>query len=218
MDRETYYLHLFEQLPIVTVLLILINVLIFAYGILSGHQDTIIREYGFIPSSLFVKSDSTGFNSPPVGFNQSHQLPKLITSMFLHANISHIAFNMIALGYLGPYAERSVGSIRFIIIYLVSGVAGALLHALISIYLMGNGNTLLVGASGAISGVLGIASAAGNIRAYLWLVFQIIFASIGSFTSLNIAFVAHIGGFLGGFLTTKLFIRSERRKRLKYWN
>jgi len=138
--------------------------------------------------------------------------------MFLHANIAHFGFNMIALGYIGPCAERSVGPIRFIIIYLISGVTGALLHALIATYLMGNGSTLLVGASGAISGVLGIASAAGNIRAYFWLIFQIIFASIGSFTALNIAFIAHIGGFLGGFLTTKIFIGHERRKRLKLWN
>lgn len=192
--------------------------MIFSYGIISAQQNTIIFEYGFISSSLFVTSDSTGNNDPIAEFNQSDQLHRLVTSMFLHANIAHLAFNMIALGYIGPYAERSVGPIRFIIIYLISGVAGALLHALIATYLMGNGNTLLVGASGAISGVLGIASAAGNIRAYFWLIFQIIFASIGSFTALNIAFIAHIGGFLGGFLTTRIFIGHERRKRLKYWN
>jgi rhomboid protease GluP len=81
---------------------------------------------------------------------------------------------------------------------------------------LGNSHTVLIGASGAISGILGIAAAAGNTRAYYWLILQIVFAIIGSFTAIQVAFTAHIGGFLAGVLLTKAFIMVEQNKRIKY--
>jgi rhomboid protease GluP len=72
---------------------------------------------------------------------------------------------------------------------------------------------ILIGASGAISGVLGIAAAAGNTRAYYWLALQSVF---GSFAAIPIAFTAHIGGFLAGVILTKLLVGIERMKRTKY--
>jgi len=82
--------------------------------------------------------------------------------------------------------------------------------------MLGNSHTVLIGASGAISGILGIAAAAGNTRAYYWLVLQIVFAIIGSFTAIQVAFTAHIGGFIAGVLLTKAFIMVEQNKRIKY--
>jgi len=82
--------------------------------------------------------------------------------------------------------------------------------------MLGNSHTVLIGASGAISGILGIAAAAGNTRAYYWLILQIVFAIIGSFTAIQVAFTAHIGGFLAGVLLTKAFIMVEQNKRIKY--
>ncbi|MFY9794280.1 MAG: rhomboid family intramembrane serine protease [Candidatus Nitrosopolaris sp.] len=82
----------------------------------------------------------------------------------------------------------------------------------------GSAHVILIGASGAISGVLGIAAAAGNTRAYYWLVLQIVFAIFGSFTAFPIAFTAHIGGILAGVILTKLFVSIERKKRAKYLN
>jgi rhomboid protease GluP len=72
---------------------------------------------------------------------------------------------------------------------------------------------LLIGASGAISGILGIAAAMGNRRAYYWLIFQIVFAFIGSVSSIPIAFTAHIGGFLAGVILTKFLVRREDSRR-----
>ncbi len=72
---------------------------------------------------------------------------------------------------------------------------------------------LLVGASGAISGVLGMSAAIGNRQAYYWLFLQIVFAFLGSVTSIPIAFTAHIGGFIAGLLLTKAFIKIERSRR-----
>jgi rhomboid protease GluP len=68
---------------------------------------------------------------------------------------------------------------------------------------------VLIGASGTISGILGIAAAAGNTRAYYWLILQIVFAIVGSFTAIQIAFTAHIGGFIAGVLLTKLMVAVE---------
>jgi rhomboid protease GluP len=82
--------------------------------------------------------------------------------------------------------------------------------------MLGNSHTILIGASGAISGILGIAAAAGNTRAYYWLILQIVFAIIGSFTAIQVAFTAHIGGFIAGVLLTKAFIMVEQNKRIKY--
>jgi rhomboid protease GluP len=78
---------------------------------------------------------------------------------------------------------------------------------------LGSGQTLLIGASGAISGVLGIAAAIGNRRAYYWLIFQIIFAFVGSVTSIPIAFTAHIGGFLAGAILTKFMVKGQLDQR-----
>jgi rhomboid protease GluP len=92
-----------------------------------------------------------------------------------------------------------------------------LIHSVIASYILGTGHVILIGASGAISGVLGIA-AAGNTRAYYWLVLQIGFAIFGSCAAFPIAFTAHIGGFLAGVLLTKLFVTIERKKRVRYYN
>ncbi len=89
-------------------------------------------------------------------------------------------------------------------------------HSIIASYILGSGHVILIGASGAISGVLGIAAAAGNTKAYYWLVLQIVFAIFGSFAAIAIAFTAHIGGFIAGVNLTKLFVGIERKKRAKY--
>ena len=75
---------------------------------------------------------------------------------------------------------------------------------------------MLIGASGAISGILGIAAAAGNTRAYYWLILQIVFAILGSFTAIQIAFTTHIGGFIAGVVLTKALVMVQQNKRIKY--
>ncbi|MGA8081285.1 MAG: rhomboid family intramembrane serine protease [Candidatus Nitrosopolaris sp.] len=132
--------------------------------------------------------------------------------MFL--NVRTLGFNIVALGYLGGYAERTVGVPRYVLIYISAGIVGALFHSVIASYILGTGHVILIGASGAISGVLGIAAAAGNTRAYYWLVMQIVFAIFGPYAA--IAFTAHIGGFIAGVILTKLFVGIERKKRAKY--
>ncbi|MDE1726698.1 MAG: rhomboid family intramembrane serine protease [Thaumarchaeota archaeon] len=188
----------------VTTALITINALIFAYGILSNSQHDIIARYGFIPNELFRDT-----NSP-----LSDSLLRLFTSMFIHANIAHIAFNLFALAYMGGFAERSIGVPRFITLYIAAGLGGALLHGVVSSYALSSGDSILIGASGAISGILGVSAALGDIRGYYWLAIQVLYVFIGSFASLTIAFMAHVGGFVTGLFLTKLMIEIERRKRM----
>jgi rhomboid protease GluP len=186
-----------------------LNIVILAFGLISGTQEEVIRRYGFVPDQLLSVSPSS---SP------SDILTRLFSSMFIHVNIVHLAFNILALVYLGGYAERAVGIFRYIFIYILAGIAGALFYAAISTFILGNSHTVLIGASGAISGILGIAAAAGNTRAYYWLIIQIVFGIVGSFTSIPIAFTAHIGGFIAGVLLTKILIAVEQNKRIKYLN
>ena len=193
--------------PPITSLLMIVNGIIFAYGILSNSQDQIISHYGFVPDYLFR------YNHPLLD-----NVTRLFSSMFIHANIAHIAFNLLALAYLGGFAERSVGIPRYLLIYLTAGIAGALLHGVIASFVLGQGSSVLIGASGAISGIMGITAGLGDIRGYYWLAIQILFAFVGSFASLSIAFMAHVGGFIAGLLITKLLIEIERKKRKGYWS
>jgi rhomboid protease GluP len=203
------YVNLARRIPIATTSLIAINIIILGLGLISGSQSQIIREYGFIPYNLFHINNNTIL---------SDVLTRLFSQMFIHSGIAHLAFNILALGYIGGYAERTVGIPRYILIYISAGIAGAVFHSLIASYILGSGHVILIGASGAISGVLGIAAAVGNTRAYYWLVLQIVFAIFGSFAAIAIAFTAHIGGFIMGVILTKLFVGIERKKRAKFLN
>ena len=214
-----------KHFPVATIFIIVLNGIIFAFGLLSGEQTHIIQNYGFIPNQIFnVQNEQqnalTSLLQPSEPQSSSLSLPsvpdsltRLFASMFVHANIAHIAFNLVALAYLGVYAERAIGVPRYVLVYLTSGVVAALFHGAIASYILHNGNVALIGASGAISGVLGIAAVTGNTRAYYWLALQIVFAVIGSISALPIAFTAHVGGFIAGVVMTKVLVRLEQSKR-----
>jgi membrane associated rhomboid family serine protease len=132
---------------------------------------------------------------------------RLITSAFLHGSVLHIAFNMLALWWLGAPVEMVLGRVRFLGLYFVSGLAGA------AGALVANPTAVTVGASGAIFGLLGAGlilewqatgSLAGN---YLTLI--VINLAI-SFAVPNISVGGHIGGLIGGILITLAFARFGR--------
>ena len=91
-----------KNFPIVTISIIVLNGIIFAVGILSGEQIQIIRNYGFIPDHFFYAEQ----NLPSEGQSLSlDSLTRLFTSMFIHANFIHIAFNLFALAYQNPLSR-----------------------------------------------------------------------------------------------------------------
>lgn len=171
--------------PIITYGLIAINVIIFLLGMIFNLSDDFIN--------LFANY------GPLVTEGQYY---RLFTSMFIHANIFHILFNMYALYLLGAQAEGFFGKGKFLVIYILSGISGSLLSILL------NQGAVSVGASGAIFGILGALLYFGyNNRVYLGntLVREIVPVII-----INLAFgfmmtgvdnFAHIGGLIGGITT-----------------
>lgn len=132
---------------------------------------------------------------------------RLITSAFLHASVLHIAFNMFALYVIGTPVEHYLGRARFLGLYLVSGLAGS------AGALLQTPTTLVVGASGAIFGILGAMlilewQATGRLagNAMTWIFINLVI----SFTIPNISWGGHVGGLVGGILVTLSFARWGR--------
>ena len=129
-----------KRFPVATSSIVILNATIFAIGLLSGFQTQIIQNYGFIPNHLFYVNNANVTDSilqnPISSLLQSSELQspslsesltRLITSMFIHANIAHIAFNLFALAYLGGFAERAIGVPRYVLVYLTSGIIASLI-------------------------------------------------------------------------------------------
>ncbi len=120
----------------------------------------------------------------------------LITSMFLHANLLHLGLNMYALYILGKVVELSLGKVKYLLMYFISGVVGNLLSAFL------DPRTVGVGASGAIMGLLGYMVAmeyrvTGKLSSST--IFIALFVIFGGFSA-NVDVLAHAGGFIVGLI------------------
>jgi membrane associated rhomboid family serine protease len=132
---------------------------------------------------------------------------RLITGAFLHASLIHIAFNMYFLWFVGTAVESVLGRGRFLLVYLVSGLAGSAGALVI------NPNTPTVGASGAIFGILGAALILERQRNYVLggqAMGLIVINLILSFVISNISIGGHVGGLIGGVLCTLVLSRFGR--------
>ena len=195
----------------ITMALLLSN---FAIFVISSLYPEVILDLGFKPTYLY--GDLT-------------KLYTLITTMFLHADLSHILGNMITLFFLGIPFERRVGWKKFSLIYFISGICGALLYSMIN-----PKPVLLIGASGAIFGILGAFATAYPfdeiimplpvffvafltrikvIYAAMFFGFLEIAFSFFSSSHDNVAHVAHIGGLLTGIALSYVLLR-ERKVRI----
>ena len=181
-------------------------VAVFVYATtLSGEDYTrFLVRYALIPRLLLGDPISTAGYSP---------LPApvtLVTSMFVHGDTAHLVLNMIVLISFGAIVERALGAGRLAAIWLVAGIAGGLLHAAIE----PNSLVPVVGASGALSGVFATAFLLDP-RGRIFLVFipmpywlgMIVFVAahavfVATGWSPGIAWLAHVGGLLGGFAAT----------------
>ena len=170
--------------PVVTYILIVLNLMVFLYGVLHGNDELI---------NMF------GNNYELV---QNGEFYRLLTCMFVHADIMHILFNMIALYSIGPVVERYYGKSKFLLIYLVSGLLGSIFSGVFM-----TADSISIGASGAIFGLLGSicyftyyyrATLQGILRGSIMPVI-IINLVIGLISS-SIDLSAHIGGLIGGIL------------------
>lgn len=171
---------------IVTLSLIFINVIIFCIMLLFGKYNDFINDFALY-GPLVVKYG---------------QYYRLITSAFLHANIFHLLFNCYALYVFGSQIENFMGRVKYLIIYLVSALTGSLLSILLS-------GGVSVGASGAIFGLMGSLLYFGyHYRVYLGTVLKsqivpiLVINLIIGFSTTGIDNFAHIGGLIGGVLST----------------
>ncbi len=151
-----------------------------------------------------------------------------ITAMFMHGGLLHLLFNMLFLWVFGDNVEDRFGHGRYLVFYLVCGVIASLAHSVVTLF----AEVPMVGASGAIAGVMGayfVMFKYAKIRALvpifiiftvvdlpavlfigIWFVFQLLSAigTIGGAT--GIAFMAHVGGFLAGYLMARPVVRRRR--------
>jgi len=189
------------QGALVTKILIGINVLVFLITLAQGSS------IGQTSGSLFEKGAL--FVSSPfyAGGLADGEWWRLITAVFLHASLIHLAFNMLVLWFVGGPVEQAIGRGRFLAIYIVSGLAGSAGAILFS------PNAVTVGASGAIFGIFGAALVlelqGSNVlggQALGLIVVNLIF----TFAIPNISVGGHIGGLIGGALSMLAFSRLGR--------
>src|SRR5216684_5148064 len=205
--------------PVVNISLILVNVVVFLYQFtLTPHQFKV-----FVLANSMVPARIPAFLAGNTGFEVAF-LP-LLTSMFLHSGLAHIAGNMLFLWIFGDNIEDFFGHLVYGLFYLVCGVGAGLLHILFNLH-----STIpALGASGAISGVMGaymllypreriltlvffflIPIPAFVILGY-WFLLQFLagISALGAGASGGVAWWAHVGGFLLGMLIT-MTARAQR--------
>ena len=213
-----------STIPYVTVGIIVLNILVFLYEVTSpAGMEKIAYTYGAIPQYIL-----TFDKIQPV-----HPALTIFSAMFMHGGVFHIAGNMLYLWIFGNNIEDKLGHIRFIFFYIFCGITSAYANAVTDPH----SHIPMIGASGAISGVLGaylllfpramvhtliflgffvtVVKIPSLIVIGFWAFIQLIsgLMSTGFARQGGVAWFAHIGGFLAGLLTIKLWLP----RRIKGW-
>ena len=192
--------------PYVNYSLIAINVIVFVWEVIAT---------GYFSDQQAVAEIFTNYGAIPI-FILNGDLLSILTSMFLHGGIAHLIGNMVFLFVFGDNIEDRFGHMKYLLTYIVWGATAAVIHSIFAVS-AGGGMVPAVGASGAISGVMGaylvmfprakiftviVAFFITTVRipalAYIpfWFILQVIFGLIDPFG--GVAYVAHIGGFVSG--------------------
>ena len=196
--------------PWVTIVMIIINVIVFLIELSLGQA--FIERWAFVPARFLAEPAAN--------------LPTLLTSMFMHGGWMHLIGNMLYLWIFGDNIETHFGHVWFIGFYVLSGLAATFTQLMISM----NSNVPLLGASGAIAGVLGaylLLFPKRRVRVLLgrriipmpalvvigfWFLLQV-FRSFLSFSESagggGVAYLAHVGGFVAGLLLALIFRNKE---------
>lgn len=218
--------------PYVTYFLVALNTAVFVFQQFLDRpaQDAFLAQFGLVPSRLLGAFHGAPGDSIGLG------LLTIFTAMFLHAGWWHIISNMWVLWIFGDNIEDYLGHFRYLIFYFGTGVAASLLHVAFNPGSQGP----TIGASGAIAGVMGAyfllypsARVLTLIPFFIiyftwlpawlvlgyWFVVQFLGGAYGSLASQKgqVAFWAHVGGFLAGLALIKLFPAQPRRYRYTDW-
>jgi len=199
------------RLPVVTALIIVVNVLVFLLELMRG--DAFVMQWSAIPAQIA----------------SGHHWITILTAMFMHGSWSHIIGNMIFLWAFGPEIEDAMGRGRYLLFYL----AGGLLAMLTQILANPHSTVPNLGASGAIAAVMGgfiVTYPRDRIKAVLfifvfvrirlipaalligfWFLTQLVHAgAVAQLQTGGVAYLAHVGGFVFGAVTARLFEGSSR--------
>ena len=211
-----------RRLPFITVGLIVINIIVFIVQMTyPGDPRRVVYAYGAIPRFLL-----TFQTAQPV-----HPVLTVFTSMFMHGGFLHLGTNMLYFWIFGDNIEDRLGHVRFFVFYLLCGITAAYAHVVTEPSSM----LTMIGASGAVSGILGaylllfprarihtliflgffvqVVRLPALFVIGLWIVIQFINGMIskGIAGQGGVAWFAHIGGFVFGILMIKFFLKMKRR-------
>jgi membrane associated rhomboid family serine protease len=236
--------------PVVNYAIIGLNILVFIFFQQLGANEQFTYKFSTVPleiltghdvvtSSRVLVNPMTGQRLlvPGLGTTPGSVYLTLFTSMFMHGGIAHIAGNMLFLWIFGDNVEDRLGHVRYLTFYLVCGLIASMAHVLTTAAFATNESSLLVpslGASGAISGVLGgylvlhpkrrvtviLLRILTDVPAYvaigIWFAFQLIsgLGILGGGSQQGgVAYAAHVGGFVAGLVLIKVFAIGRNTRR-----
>ena len=224
--------------PVVNYILIAINILVFVFLQGLGSNDQFTYSFSTVPQEIVTGQDidrpvaiRDPLSGDLVGRIDLEPTPisvyiTLLTSMFMHGGFAHLFGNMLFLWIFGDNVEDDLGHGRYLGFYLITGLIASLAHVFTTIAFDGNPYIPSLGASGAISGVLGgylvlhphrrvrvlliriLTEVPAYVAVGLWFVFQLIsgLGMLGGGSQAGgVAYAAHIGGFIAGLVLVKLF-------------
>jgi membrane associated rhomboid family serine protease len=230
--------------PFVTWLLIAANVFVFVALQGLGGNERFTLAYATVPAEILTGHDI----ARPVSLRDPYgreignlvleptPIPvylTLITAMFMHGGLAHLFGNMLYLWIFGDNLEDALGHARYLVFYLLTGVAAGLSHVLVTAAVHANPLIPSLGASGAISGVLGgyivlfprrrvrvlmfysVTEVPAMLAIGLWFLFQLVSGAgmLGGQMG-GVAYGAHIGGFVAGVLLVKVFLPRQPAYRV----
>ena len=230
--------------PLINYLLVLTNVLVFVFVQDFGNNVKFTYSYSTVPEEIVTGKDITTpsktyedivtgetYTIPGLGRTPSPVYITIMTSMFMHGGFAHILGNMIFLLIFGDNIENKIGHFRYLIFYLLCGIIASLAHVYSTQFLGGNMLIPTLGASGAISGVLGaylllfpkrrvvvimlyfLTEVPAIVAIGIWFLFQLV-SGIGLLGTGSqqggVAYGAHIGGFIAGLVLINFFTIGKR--------
>jgi membrane associated rhomboid family serine protease len=236
-----------QTTPLVNYAIIALNIFVFVVLQGLGSNDQFTYSYSTVPAEILQGRDIITRSQiieyagqvvtiPGLGPTRGSVYFTLFTSMFMHGGIAHIAGNMLFLFIFGDNIEDRLGHVKYVIFYLLCGVIASLSHVFATSIFATDPDALLVpslGASGAISGVLGgyillypkrrvtvilfrfLTDVPAYVAIGIWFLFQLIsgLGMLGGGSQQGgVAYAAHIGGFVAGLALIKFFDRGNRER------
>lgn len=232
-----------KMLPSVNVAIIIANILVFVFFQGMGENEKFTYSFSTVPREIVTGHDEVTdarqvdvpgigqrITIPGLGRTPGSVYLTLLTSIFMHGGIAHIFGNMLFLWIFGDNVEDALGHLRYLLFYVTTGIVASLAHVYTTVAMYGAGSEQALvpslGASGAISGVLGayiflfpqrrvtvimfrtLTQVPSYVAIGMWFVFQLVsgLGMLGGGAQAGgVAYAAHVGGFIAGLLLVRVF-------------